>query len=151
MFVRGTAHDDHRISARARRQRPEHEAVRVAVGPTQRALTGYVLSLVPNWSDADDIVQETSCGFGSSLAITIRAKILRMGQVHCPLSCVNVSQAVEPSELAISGTFVELVAAEAGTVAAEADLRHHHLADCLATLEIPAASCSSYVMRAICL
>ena len=101
----------------------------------ERALTGYVLSLVPNWSDADDILQETKLRLWEQFGDYDPAKDFgAWARSIAHYHVLTYRKRSSRQSTRFTGTFVELVAAEAQAVMAEADLRHYFLADCLAAL-----------------
>lgn len=101
----------------------------------ERTLTGYVLSLVPNWSDADDILQETKLRLWEQFGDYDPSKDFgAWARSIAHYHVLTYRKRSNRQSARFTGDFVELVAAEARTVIAEADLRHLLLADCLAAL-----------------
>jgi RNA polymerase sigma-70 factor (ECF subfamily) len=101
----------------------------------ERALTGYVLSLVPNWSDADDIVQDTKLRLWEQFGDYDPNKDFgawARSIAHFHVLTYRKQSSRQSSRF--TNAFVELVAAEASTVIAKADLRHRFLHDCLSAL-----------------
>jgi RNA polymerase sigma-70 factor, ECF subfamily len=101
----------------------------------ERSLSGYILSLVPNWTDADDLLQETKLRlweqfrvYDSSKDFGVWARTIAHYQV------LTYRKRSHRQSARFTSTCVELVAAEAAAVATEADTRHRLLAECLAAL-----------------
>jgi RNA polymerase sigma-70 factor, ECF subfamily len=101
----------------------------------ERMIYGYVLSLVPNMADADEIVQETCLRLwdefdryvpGSSFA----AWALTVAHYEV----LTWRKRASRSKLVFDDALVELIAKERGVVERSAGPRHEALADCLGEL-----------------
>lgn len=101
----------------------------------ERMIYGYVLSLVPNLADADEIVQETCLRLwdefdkfvpGSSFA----AWALTVAHYEV----LTWRKKVQRSKLVFDDALVELIGQERGTVERAAGPRQEALADCLEEL-----------------
>ncbi|HEX6962196.1 MAG TPA: sigma-70 family RNA polymerase sigma factor [Lacipirellula sp.] len=107
----------------------------VLLAKHERMIYGYVLSLVPNLADADEIVQETCLRLwdefdkyvpGSSFA----AWALTVAHYEV----LTWRKKVQRSKLVFDDALVELIGKERGTVERAAGPRQEALADCLQEL-----------------
>ena len=105
------------------------------LGQHERQLSGYVLSLVPNWADADDIVQQTRIrlweqfdDFKPAGDFAAWARAIAFYQVR-----TYRKQASRQSQR-LSGTAVELLAEVAGGMSEELRARHFAMQECLERL-----------------
>jgi RNA polymerase sigma-70 factor (ECF subfamily) len=101
----------------------------------ERGLSGYIVALVPNWSDADDVLQETKLRlweqfekYDPSKDFGGWARAIAHFQVLTYRKQSNRHSARYTSE------FVDLVAIEAASVAVEANVRHRFLDECMRRL-----------------
>ena len=101
----------------------------------ERALSGYIISLVPNWSDADDVLQETKLRLWEQFGDYDPAKDFgAWARTIAHYQVLTYRKRSNRQTARFTASYVELVAAEAAVVADEAALRHRLLAECLATL-----------------
>lgn len=113
---------------------PAREFVRL-LAQHERRLYGYVVSLVPNWHDADEIVQETKIRLWEQFAQYDRRR--DFGAWACTIAYYLVlahRKTVQRKQARFSQQFVDLMAAEATALADEVDDRHHALQQCLEIL-----------------
>lgn len=102
----------------------------------ERGLSGYVLSLIPNWADADDVLQETKLRLweqfdtydpGKDFGVWARTIAHYQVLTHRKRSGRQSAR--------FTDTYVELMAIEAATVAQDAQIRHRLLSQCLQALD----------------
>lgn len=108
------------------------------LGQNQRRLFLYVLGMVPNWNDAEEIIQETNLvlwrefgQFQSGTNFTAWACKVAFHQV------LNWRKRRQRDRLEFSPAFLEAVAAEAAEVADVLEERSTALADCIGKLPAP--------------
>jgi RNA polymerase sigma-70 factor, ECF subfamily len=98
----------------------------------EKRLSGYVLTLVPNWSDAEEILQETKLRLWEQFDAYDTAK--DFGAWACTIARYQVltlrTQAAR-SRVCFSGEFLDRVEAEAASAAVESDARLRFLQQCL--------------------
>jgi RNA polymerase sigma-70 factor, ECF subfamily len=101
----------------------------------ERALNGYIISLVPNWNDADDILQETKLRLWEQFDNYDRQKDFgAWSRTVAHFQILTYRKQSSRQSVRFTKAFVDLVAVEAGKVAIDAQLRHRLLGECLATL-----------------
>jgi RNA polymerase sigma-70 factor, ECF subfamily len=102
---------------------------------SERRLNGFVLSLLPNWSDADDVLQTTKLklweqfgNFDPSGDFGAWARKIAFFEILTYRKRTNRDRA------RFSNETLEHLAAEVQSIADEADLRHQALSHCLQRL-----------------
>lgn len=100
----------------------------------ERRLDNYVLTLVPNWSDAEDIVQQAKLRLWEQFEQYDHAK--DFGTWACTVAYYEVLtfRRTSRSRLLFSQTVLDRVSKEAATFAADSDLRMHLLKECIEKL-----------------
>ena len=100
----------------------------------ERRLDNYVLTLVPNWSDAEDIVQQAKLRLWEQFEQYDHAK--DFGAWACTVAYYEVLtfRRASRSRLLFSQTVLDRVSKEAATFAADSDLRMHLLKECIEKL-----------------
>lgn len=100
----------------------------------ERRLSAYVMSLVPNWADADEIVQEVCVRLWTQFAEYDPES--DFGAWACTIAHYQVLTYRKRKGLdaQFSERFAQTVRAGLETAAADADRRHSALADCLQQL-----------------
>lgn len=101
----------------------------------ERRLKAYILALVPNWADADDLYQETTVRLWEQFADYDRKQ--EFGAWACTIAHYMVlahRKKLSREKGCFSQTFVDAVAAEVAATSHEADLRYHALQHCLQKL-----------------
>jgi len=101
----------------------------------ERRVKAYILALVPNWADADDLYQETTVRLWEQFANYDPEK--DFGAWACTIAYYMVLAYRKKSsreQERFSQTFVDTVAEEVAARGNEADLRYHALQHCLQKL-----------------
>ena len=108
------------------------------LGQHQRRIAMYVMSLVPSWSDAEDIIQETN------MVIWREFDRFELGTNFPAWACKIAFHQVlayrkrrQRDRLQLSTEFLEAVAEEAAASAEQLEERHHALAGCIEKLQQP--------------
>lgn len=108
------------------------------LGLHERRLRGFILSLVPNWADADDIAQEVRIRlweqfgeYDSTKDFGAWARTIAYYQV------LTHRERQSRHRSLISSQFVETVAAEVAAISDELDAEQRALADCFEKLPEP--------------
>jgi RNA polymerase sigma-70 factor (ECF subfamily) len=114
---------------------PRVDAFVRLLGQNQRRLFLYVLGLVPNWNDAEEIIQETN------LVLWREFDQFQLGTNFAAWACkvafhqvLNWRKRKQRDRLEFSPAFLEAVAAEAVTAADALEERSQALAGCLGKL-----------------
>lgn len=101
----------------------------------QRRLASYILTLVPHWADAEEILQEANVvlwrefhNFELGTNFAAWAYKIAYHQV------LNFRKRRSRDKLQFSEAFLEAVAAEAGAAADGLETRYHVLTECIAKL-----------------
>ncbi|QDU61733.1 ECF RNA polymerase sigma factor SigE [Planctomycetes bacterium Pan216] len=128
---------DRRESERDSAPDRAEEYVRL-LGQHQRRIAMYVMSLVPSWGDAEDIIQETN------MVIWREFDRFELGTNFPAWACKVAFHQVlayrkrrQRDRLQLSTEFMEVVAEEAELMADELEERHHALAGCIDKLQPP--------------
>jgi len=101
----------------------------------ERRMKAYILALVPNWADADDLYQETTVRLWEQFADYDTKQ--EFGVWACTIAYYMVLAHRKKSSREkgrFSQAFVEAVAEEVAATSQEADLRYHALQHCLRKL-----------------
>jgi len=101
----------------------------------ERRMKAYILALVPNWADADDLYQETTLRLWEQFADYDPKQ--EFGAWACTIAYYMVLAHRKKSSREkgrFSQAFVEAVAEELAATTHEADLRYHALQHCLRKL-----------------
>lgn len=101
----------------------------------ERRLDNYILALVPNWSDAEDVVQQTKLRLWERFSQYDRSK--DFGAWACTVAYYEVltfRTRASRARLLFSQAALERVAAVAISVVAESDARMHLLRTCVEKL-----------------
>ena len=101
----------------------------------ERRMKAYILALVPNWADADDLYQETTVRLWEQFADYDRER--EFGAWACTIAHYMVLAHRKKSSREkgrFSQAFVDAVAEEVAATSHEADLRYHALQQCLRKL-----------------
>jgi len=101
----------------------------------ERRMKAYILALVPNWADADDLYQETTVRLWEQFADYDPEK--EFGAWACTIAYYMVLAHRKKSSREkgrFSQAFVGAVAEEVAATSHEADLRYHALQHCLRKL-----------------
>ncbi len=101
----------------------------------ERRMKAYILALVPNWADADDLYQETTVRLWEQFADYDPEK--EFGAWACTIAYYMVLAHRKKSSREkgrFSQAFVDAVAEEVAASSHEADLRYHALQHCLQKL-----------------
>jgi RNA polymerase sigma-70 factor (ECF subfamily) len=102
----------------------------------QRRIYAYILGIVPNWNDADEILQETNIRLWSEferfeIGTNFEAWAVRVAHFQI----LSWRKRVSRSRLFFDHSLVELIAQEFGAGNAVAEARHQALRECVAALE----------------
>ena len=101
----------------------------------ERRLKAYILALVPNWADADDLYQETTVRLWEQFADYDFEQ--EFGAWACTIAHYMVlahRKKLSREKGRFSQAFVDAVAEEVAATSHEADLRYHALQHCLRKL-----------------
>lgn len=104
----------------------------------ERRLSGYVLALVPNWHDADEVLQETKIRLWEQFDQYDPSK--DFGAWACTVAHYVILAQRKTSQrkhARFSPQFFDVMAVEAELISLEADSRHAALMECLETLDRP--------------
>jgi RNA polymerase sigma-70 factor, ECF subfamily len=102
----------------------------------QRRVYAYILGIVPNWNDADEILQETNIRLWSEfdrfeLGTNFEAWAVRVAHFQI----LSWRKRVSRNRLFFDHSLVELIAQEFEAQSAMADERREALRECVASLE----------------
>ncbi|MBA4105970.1 MAG: RNA polymerase subunit sigma-70 [Pirellula sp.] len=114
---------------------PREEFVRLLT-QHQRRVYAYILGIVPNWNDADEILQETNIRLWSEfdrfeLGTNFEAWAVRVAHFQI----LSWRKRVSRSRLFFDHSLVELIAQEFEAHNAMAEVRHQALRECVSALE----------------
>jgi len=101
----------------------------------ERRMKAYILALVPNWADADDLYQETTVRLWEQFADYDPEQ--EFGAWACTIAYYMVlayRKKLSREKRRFSQTFVDAVTEEVAATSHEADLRYHALQYCLRKL-----------------
>lgn len=101
----------------------------------ERRVKAYILALVPNWADADDLYQETNVRLWEQFADYDPQK--DFGAWACTIAYYMVlayRKKASREKTRFSQTFVRVVAEDVAATSHEVDLRYHALQHCLQKL-----------------
>lgn len=102
----------------------------------ERRIYSYILSLVPTWADADDILQETNLRLWDEFdKFTPSSDFASWAMRIAFFQVLTFRKRRDRDRRVFSDEFVEAVAAAAAETNDEADLQHHALADCIQKLD----------------
>jgi len=104
----------------------------------ERRLSGYVSTLVPDWHDADEVLQETKIRLWEQFSQYDASK--DFGAWACTVAyylALAQRKKSQRQHTRFSPQFFDMMAVEAGLISLEADARHIALMDCLETLDQP--------------
>ncbi len=102
---------------------------------SERPLRVYVLSLMPHWADADDVLQQTKLQLWERFAeYDPSGNFLAWARKIAFYLVLDHRKKVNRERASFSQAALELVAEAAAAIQPEADARHRALADCLAKL-----------------
>jgi RNA polymerase sigma-70 factor (ECF subfamily) len=102
---------------------------------SERPLRAYVLSLMPHWDDADDVLQQTKLQLWERFAEYDPAgNFLSWARKIAFYLVLDHRKKLSRERAKLSQAALELVAESAAAIEQESDLRHRALADCLAKL-----------------
>ena len=102
----------------------------------QRRIYAYILGIVPNWNDADEILQETNIRLWSEFerfesGTNFEAWAVRVAHFQI----LSWRKRVSRSRLFFDHSLVELIAQEFEAQSVVAEARHQALRECVAALE----------------
>ncbi len=113
---------------------PARQFVRL-LAQHERQLYGYILSLVPNWHDADEIAQETKVRLWEQFDQYQRDKDFGAWASTIAYYLILAQRkTAQRQQTRFSQQFVELMAVETSKLVGEVDARHHALKECLDVL-----------------
>lgn len=105
------------------------------LGQHERRLRGYILSLVPNWADADDIGQEVRIRLWEQFDNYDRAKDFGVwARTIAHYQILTHRERVSRQGKLVSDRSVDLIAQEVAALSPELDASERALADCFAKL-----------------
>lgn len=108
------------------------------LGQHERRLRGYILSLVPHWSDADDIAQEVRIRLWEQFDSYDRSKDFgAWARTIAYYRILAHREKVSRHGELISTEFIEAIAEEVAASSRELDAAQQALADCFAKLPEP--------------
>jgi RNA polymerase sigma-70 factor, ECF subfamily len=108
------------------------------LGQHERRLLGFILSLVPNWADADDIAQEVKIRLWEQFDQYDRTKDFgAWARTIAHYQILTYRGAKSHSREWINTEFIEAIAQEVGQVSAELEAGQQALADCFEKLPEP--------------
>lgn len=119
--------------------RPDHEArtaefVRL-LGLYEQELSGYIVSLVPNWADADEIAQETKLRLWEQFERYDPTKDFgAWARTIAYFMVMAYRKRSQRTSARFSQQFIELVSRDAASLATEAHPLRQALSECLAKL-----------------
>jgi RNA polymerase sigma-70 factor, ECF subfamily len=120
-------------------QRPDSDArtrefVRL-LGQHEQELSGYIVSLVPNWTDADEIAQETKLRLWEQFERYDPAKDFgAWARTIAYFMVLAYRKRSQRASTRFSQQFVDLVSHEAASLSSEANPLRQALSDCMAKL-----------------
>lgn len=102
----------------------------------QRRVYAYILGVVPNWNDADEILQETNIRLWSEFdrfepGTNFEAWAIRVAHFQV----LTWRKRVSRNRLFFDHSLVELIAQELDSRSSLADVRHQALRECVESLE----------------
>jgi RNA polymerase sigma-70 factor (ECF subfamily) len=115
---------------------PGHDFMQLLL-QSERPLRVYVLSLMPHWADAEDVLQETKLQLWDRFAeYDASGSFLAWARKIAFYLVLDHRKKVSRERVRFSQTALELVAESAAAFQQESDARHRALAECLAKLSL---------------